>query len=55
LSAVFFETYQQRSLVLRVIAQVADQAIFIDPETLAQMEFMIEISRYDLQFGLEKQ
>jgi hypothetical protein len=40
---ILFEAYQQNGLVLRVM----DSGAFIDQDTLKQMEFMIEISRYD--------
>ena len=47
---ILFETYQQSSLVLRVV----DSGAFVDQETLATMEFMIEISRYDINKRINK-
>lgn len=47
---VLFDTYQQSSLVLRVV----DSGAFIDQETLTKMEFMLEISRYDMDLTVSK-
>lgn len=44
MTIVFFEKYQQESIVLRV----TEQGVLVPPDTLMEMEFMLEISRYDM-------
>lgn len=47
MTCIFFDFYQEGSLVLKV----TEKGELIPKETLGQMEFMIEISRYEIEVG----